>query len=315
MNFNESVCDKTVGSLFKRLRQICSVSLDKQNLELGGMGKIVEIDESMYAKVKHWVGKDLKRAQFWVFGLVERSDLNGGKSYMEVFNQIRSTGQDVDSDSDSDKESEVGSVAGSLGCDIEDCFGNEEVDDLLEEVLIDDEDERTIDAPNSVISSTVTDTCVNDETDDDDINERNINFGQSVKTKLDYYERKSRECVNYSSEIEEAVSKVVMSSFNAFLEKFWLSTKIAAKKSSILTNLNSDLNFNIGQNGVSRFSTDNWNQILGQDQNVPLIDRQPCLCAQPKFAKAFLRDLNELQSVIVSAEVYNQTNDDSFEVI
>ncbi|RNA15436.1 hypothetical protein BpHYR1_052423, partial [Brachionus plicatilis] len=78
-------------------------------------------------------------------------------------------------------------------------------------------------------------------------------------------------------------------------------------------NPNSDLNLSIGQNGVSRFSADNRNQILGQDQNVPIFDRQPCLCAQPKFAKAFLRDLNELQSAIVSEEVYNQTNDDSFE--
>lgn len=36
------------------------------------MGKEVEIDESLFVKVKHHKGKDLGRPQIWVFGMYER---------------------------------------------------------------------------------------------------------------------------------------------------------------------------------------------------------------------------------------------------
>jgi len=55
--------------------------LNKEDFVLGGDGKIVEIDESMFARVKHHRGKDLKRKQYWVFGLKERDT---GKTYMEI---------------------------------------------------------------------------------------------------------------------------------------------------------------------------------------------------------------------------------------
>ncbi|CAF1143582.1 unnamed protein product, partial [Brachionus calyciflorus] len=77
-----------VSSVYARLRQICSLSLDKKNLTLGGHGRIVEIDESMYAKVKHWKGKDLDRERVWVFGLVDRKqpndEVDNSKCYMEI---------------------------------------------------------------------------------------------------------------------------------------------------------------------------------------------------------------------------------------
>ncbi|CAF0971728.1 unnamed protein product [Brachionus calyciflorus] len=50
LNFNEKISEYMIGNLFKKLRQICSVSLDKSNLKLDGPGKIIEIDESLYAK-------------------------------------------------------------------------------------------------------------------------------------------------------------------------------------------------------------------------------------------------------------------------
>ncbi|CAF0792207.1 unnamed protein product [Brachionus calyciflorus] len=70
-----------VSLVFYRLRQMCSLGLDKGSLLLGGSGKIVEIDESLYARVKFNKCKDLKRAQVWVFGLVERIE-NNSKCYM-----------------------------------------------------------------------------------------------------------------------------------------------------------------------------------------------------------------------------------------
>ncbi|CAF0950111.1 unnamed protein product [Brachionus calyciflorus] len=86
LNLCHKVTEKTVGTIFYRLRQVCSLSIDKPNILLGGVGKIIEIDESLYAKVKHWTGKDLQRPQVWVFGLVERndSDERSSQCYMQV---------------------------------------------------------------------------------------------------------------------------------------------------------------------------------------------------------------------------------------
>lgn len=85
MNFDDNVSENMVAGLFEKLRQICTLSLDKKNIVLGGFGKIVEIDESLYAKVKHWKGKDLRRGQVWVFGLVERkTDNQLPKCYLQV---------------------------------------------------------------------------------------------------------------------------------------------------------------------------------------------------------------------------------------
>jgi hypothetical protein len=82
LNLEHKMCDDVVSTLFYRLRQIATLGIDKANLKLGGPGKIVEIDESLYARVKFHKGKDLKRVQVWVFGLVERSEENLSKCYM-----------------------------------------------------------------------------------------------------------------------------------------------------------------------------------------------------------------------------------------
>jgi hypothetical protein len=64
---------QSVISVFQRLRIIAVQSLDKDNLKLGGDGQIVEIDESLFARVKHHRGKDLLREQVWTFGMYERN--------------------------------------------------------------------------------------------------------------------------------------------------------------------------------------------------------------------------------------------------
>jgi hypothetical protein len=40
---------------------IWSIDLNIDEIKLGGDGLIIEIEESMFAKFKHYVGKDLKR--------------------------------------------------------------------------------------------------------------------------------------------------------------------------------------------------------------------------------------------------------------
>ena len=60
----------TVIDWFQRFRYLTALDLDKKEIKLGGKSKIVEIDESMYARVKHFKGKDLqymsKKKQLWV---------------------------------------------------------------------------------------------------------------------------------------------------------------------------------------------------------------------------------------------------------
>ena len=51
----------TVIKFFRRLREIICLDASIDNIKLGGLGEVVEIDESKFAKVKHGVGKDLKR--------------------------------------------------------------------------------------------------------------------------------------------------------------------------------------------------------------------------------------------------------------
>ena len=57
--------------LLKRLEK----DLNLENFQIGSPGTIVEIGESLMAKVKHHRGKDLKRKQIWVFGLKERGKI------------------------------------------------------------------------------------------------------------------------------------------------------------------------------------------------------------------------------------------------
>lgn len=75
------VCRHTVGTYFNPLRNVCSIALNKKEIKLSGDGKIVEIDESQYAKTKYNRGSDLKRKQVWVYGLVDRKN---GNCFMQV---------------------------------------------------------------------------------------------------------------------------------------------------------------------------------------------------------------------------------------
>ena len=85
LNFEHKLTRDTIASIFTKIKNLCSIDIDKANLKLGGRNKIVEIDESLYAKVKHNKDKDLKRPQVWTFGLVQRPDsLTAKKCYLQV---------------------------------------------------------------------------------------------------------------------------------------------------------------------------------------------------------------------------------------
>ncbi|CAF1058817.1 unnamed protein product [Brachionus calyciflorus] len=64
---------------------LCTLAKGKKNIKLVANGKIVEIDESLFAIDKHSKCKDLKRPRVWTFGLVERRDeTTNDKVYLEV---------------------------------------------------------------------------------------------------------------------------------------------------------------------------------------------------------------------------------------
>ena len=66
----------TISDFQQRLRYVCGKYIERHKILLGGPGKIVEIDESMFSKIKHHRGKDMKKMskkeQLWVFGMKER---------------------------------------------------------------------------------------------------------------------------------------------------------------------------------------------------------------------------------------------------
>jgi hypothetical protein len=68
---NTTVCRQTIAKIFKAIRMVCSKALNKKEIRLGGENLTVQIDESLFAKVKHLIGKDLARKQVWVFGMVD----------------------------------------------------------------------------------------------------------------------------------------------------------------------------------------------------------------------------------------------------
>lgn len=64
----------TVVDWFSKCRKEC---MKKRKIKIGGIGKVVEIDEIRWFKQKHHRGKPKKGTQVWFFGGIERDE--GGR--------------------------------------------------------------------------------------------------------------------------------------------------------------------------------------------------------------------------------------------
>jgi len=60
----------TVVDLYNFCREVCSVVLQKQSEQIGGPGKMVEIDESKFGKRQYNRSKRVDGC--WIFGGIER---------------------------------------------------------------------------------------------------------------------------------------------------------------------------------------------------------------------------------------------------
>ncbi len=65
------ICKQTLTTFFLEIRLVVVNNLNRDHLILGGPGVEVQIDESMFLRVKHNRGKDLRRKQIWVLSLIE----------------------------------------------------------------------------------------------------------------------------------------------------------------------------------------------------------------------------------------------------
>jgi hypothetical protein len=78
-NLVRTVSAHTIAAYKRRLRLIILTMFNKRDIKLGGEGRIVEIDESLFIKVKHNRGRDMRREKVWVFGLYERASIDAPK--------------------------------------------------------------------------------------------------------------------------------------------------------------------------------------------------------------------------------------------
>ena len=58
--------EKTIIRWYQHFRDVCSRFLIKNEYKIGGVGHVIQIDESLIAKAKHNVGRWPR--QRWVFG-------------------------------------------------------------------------------------------------------------------------------------------------------------------------------------------------------------------------------------------------------
>jgi len=66
------VSKKSVSNIYSFCREVCDLELNKKQCQLGGEGKIVEVDNSNFKLREYDIGR--KKEGQWVVGAVERAE-------------------------------------------------------------------------------------------------------------------------------------------------------------------------------------------------------------------------------------------------
>ena len=78
-----ALSEHTVCDWMNFIRNICSWKLLKLNQQIGGIGRVVQIDESLIYKPKYWVGHGLRAKQKWVVGFYDVNMRYGFARFIE----------------------------------------------------------------------------------------------------------------------------------------------------------------------------------------------------------------------------------------
>ena len=76
----------TVVNWYSYLREVCSISMMRDQPKLGGEGKVVEIDEALFRKRKYNRGR--YKGSFWILGAVERGENGETSSETKFFHVL-----------------------------------------------------------------------------------------------------------------------------------------------------------------------------------------------------------------------------------
>jgi len=72
-----SISSATVVQWYQYFRDICSWKLLRSPLILGGVGKTIQIDESILVRAKYHRGRQLHKKQRWIFGIYDPEKREG----------------------------------------------------------------------------------------------------------------------------------------------------------------------------------------------------------------------------------------------
>ena len=69
---DRTLSPSTINRWFRFFRSLCRKDFKRMRVKIGGVGKILEGDESLFGKLKYGRGYGKHRRRAWVFGMVER---------------------------------------------------------------------------------------------------------------------------------------------------------------------------------------------------------------------------------------------------
>lgn len=74
---------KTICEWTNFIREVCSWKLMQLDQKIGGIGKVIQVDESLIYKAKYWIGHALSSRQKWIVGFYDLENKIGFSRFIE----------------------------------------------------------------------------------------------------------------------------------------------------------------------------------------------------------------------------------------